>query len=353
MSAQWVDFADIRRRVPLEFVLFQLYALTNLERRGNRVTGPCPLHGGNNPKSFRAELDRNIWFCHSRCKRGGNQIDYVALKEGISIRDAALKLQAAFLESNSSLDAQDGSVPVKPAKKEVATPDIVARPPKVSESKPALRPERNPELRLSLDLDQSHPHLLEVRKLKKETIAEFGVGYCRAGTLRGMIAIPIHDETGMLVAYAGRRLKEEDIEKHGKYKLPKGFHKELVLYSFHRAKEAMHSTGLILVEGFFTAMKLYEYGFTNVVAAMGSDVSEAQTELLAQSPEVIILFDGDEAGRRGGEAASEALKARTKARLIGLPSDTEPEDHDARALRWAVNGVRQVGIMRLSFSLSK
>ena len=70
-------------------------------------------------------------------------------------------------------------------------------------------------------------------------IAHFGVGYCSRGIMRGCIAIPVQDEDGALVAYAGRRLKASDIKEYGKYKLPKGFRKEFVLYNYHRAASVM------------------------------------------------------------------------------------------------------------------
>lgn len=349
MASSWVNFAEIRSRVSLEDVLFGLYRLNHLKRAGDKVTGPCPIHGGDNPRGFSADLSKNVWHCFTRCRKGGNAIDFTAAMDKTSIRDAALKLQAYFLEGKEPAgNSSSSATPATPPKPGGVHPQI---PSPTREPERDRDPARNPTLDLILKLKPEHPHLTLERGLKPETIEYFGVGYCTAGTLRGMIAIPIHSSTGELVAFAGRRLKREDIAEHGKYKLPKNFRKELELYNYHRAKEQMTSAGVILVEGFFTVMKLFEYGFRNVVAAMGSDVSDAQIELLAHSPEVIILFDGDEAGRRGGETAYAALNDRTKARIIELPADTEPEGHEPRTLRWAVNGVRQVGIHRLSFSL--
>jgi DNA primase len=111
-----------------------------------------------------------------------------------------------------------------------------------------------------LTLDPSHPHLVKERGLKPETAALFGLGYCARGILRGTIAIPVHDEDGDLVAYAGRRLKSADIRELGKYKLPKGFRKDLVLYNLERAKSLPRDEGLVLVEGFFATATLHERG---------------------------------------------------------------------------------------------
>jgi DNA primase len=253
----WVNFADIRKRVSIEDVLLRYYRITNLKRDGTKLSGPCPVHNGDSPRSFHVELDKNIWHCFSKCQGGGNQLDLVAKKENISIRDAALRLQAFF-----SVEGKERAVPVMHKGKE-SVPESVHR--RESDSEPGKEPSRtkqkeqeseaNQPLGIKLELKSDHPHLLNDRGLKLATTEHFGVGYCSRGILRGMIAIPIHDEEGELVAYAGRRLKPVDIREFGKYKLPKGFRKELVLYNLNRAKEYQTESGLILVEGFFSVLK--------------------------------------------------------------------------------------------------
>src|ERR1041384_7186413 len=93
----WVNFAEIRAKVSLEDVLVRLYGLTTLKREGDTLIGPCPVHGRDSPRAFHADVVKNVWHCFSRCQGGGNQLDLVAKKEGIGIREAALKLQAMFL----------------------------------------------------------------------------------------------------------------------------------------------------------------------------------------------------------------------------------------------------------------
>ena len=107
-------------------------------------------------------------------------------------------------------------------------------------------------------------------------------------------------------------LKPEDIRNFGKYKFPKGFRKELVLYNLHRAAVTGKERGLILVEGFFAVLALYQAGFDNVVAAMGCELSGHQVELLTAFPEIVLLFDGDEPGCTATAAARgprEALRS--------------------------------------------
>jgi DNA primase len=135
------------------------------------------------------------------------------------------------------------------------------------------------------------------RGLTVPTVKTFGIGFCSRGILRGRIAIPIH-ERGELVAYAGRAIDDELATKEGKYKLPTGFKKSHVLHNLNRATEHAHK-GLIVVEGFFDAMKVHQAGFPNVVALIGSTVSEQQEKLLRESTDrLTLMFDGDDAGAK-------------------------------------------------------
>ena len=333
----WVNFAAIRQKVSLEDVITRYYKIEGLKKDGTKLIGACPVHGGDSPRSFHAELDRSIWHCFTKCQRGGNQLDFVALKENITIRDAALRLQAFFLGGGAAPPAVTSRTPHTEASRHVETPSTA--PAVITSHKTEADDEANPALEVKLDLKPDHPHLIEERKLKPQTIEHFGIGYCSRGIMRGCIAIPIHDELGALVAYAGRRLKATDIKEYGKYRFPKGFKKDLVLFNYHRAAPLFAEQGLIVVEGFFSVMKLHEMGIDNVVALMGCALSAPQAKLLAESPTVVLLLDGNEAGWAGAAAAREQLASKTNVRSIRLPLDLEPEDLPPDCLSWIMNGI--------------
>jgi len=360
--AEWIDFEDIRARVSLEDVIYRYYGgFPNLQRKGNKVTGPCPVHGGDSKRAFHADLDKNVWKCFSR-NHGGNQIDFVMQKEDISVREAALLLKHYFLSNGNGTDDghrggngsngsghSDSSESRAPTNgNSAATPrherDRVRR-----DTEPDL-PALNPALSVTLTLRGDHPHLVRDRALRPETVEHFGVGYCSKGIMRGCIAIPVHDEEGTLVAYAGRRLKPQAIREEGKYKLPKGFQKQLVLYNFHRAVPLAAEQGLILVEGFFTVLALYEAGLQNVVAAMGTELSEYQARMLSQARDVTILFDGDDAGWTGGMRARETLQSQglSSVRVVRLPAGFEPEHLSQAELRWLLEGLG-LGLTEIAF----
>ena len=202
----------------------------------------------------------------------------------------------------------------------------------------------NPPLKFALkSLDPEHAYL-KARGFTPETIAAFGVGYCTGkGIMAGRVAIPIHNEHGELVAYAGR-WPGIPAEGEGKYKLPAGFHKSLVVYNLHRAQEHAKGAGLIVVEGFFDAMRLHAAGFPHVVTLMGSALSEAQEELLVNAVglggKIALMFDEDEAGWKGREEAQVRLSSRVYVRVIGLGEEgRQPDNLSDEELAQAMRGI--------------
>ena len=177
-------------------------------------------------------------------------------------------------------------------------------------------------------LDQQHPYLA-ARGLSQETIQTFGVGYCSHGLLAGWITIPIHNPAGQLVAYAGR-WPGEPPDGQPRYRLPKGFRKSLELFNLHRAKSADARLPLVVVEGFFGCMKVWQAGYQRVVSLMGSMLSAGQEELIVRTAgpggRVILLFDQDEAGRKGSAEARARLDRLLDVRTVALEGEGQQPD---------------------------
>ena len=174
------------------------------------------------------------------------------------------------------------------------------------------------------NLNPKHPYLKK-RGLNQETIEHFGLGAASRGLMQGRIAIPVHNENGELVAYAGRWIGErEPPEGEPRYKLPMGFVKTAVLFNLHRTRELAREKGdLIVTEGYFTVFKLFQCGIDNAVALMGAHLSEQQKELLVETlgaqGRVLLLFDDDEAGRAGSVKAAEELMDQLFVKVAKLP----------------------------------
>ena len=96
MATIWVDYKAVKEAVSMEVILAH-YGITNLKKSGQDLRGPCPIHHGDNARSFSVSLSKNAFHCFSKdCKARGNVLDFVAAKEGCSVREAALKLAEWF-----------------------------------------------------------------------------------------------------------------------------------------------------------------------------------------------------------------------------------------------------------------
>lgn len=317
MATRWIDFSALKREVSIRDVLARYGLLSGLqEKKAGRLVGPCPIHGGKNGTSFNVDLDKNVFHCFSQCG-GGNVLDLVMkLERTESIRQAGEKLAdwfgLKFDRPRRSAAVERGNAEPKP------TPSPPVR--SSNEASP------NPPLERALkDLNRDHPFLVG-RGLTVPTIKTFELGHCVRGLMRGRIAIAVRDDAGQLVAYAGRAVDDELAARAGKYRLPEGFKKSFVLFNLHRAKDHAER-GLIVVEGFFDCFRVHQAGFANVVALMGSTLSEAQERLLvAHSDRLALMFDGDEAGTKCLRDFYARLRRRTYLREIHLEAGEQPDN---------------------------
>ena len=317
MATRWIDFAELKGQVSIHDILARYGILDGLrETKPGKLVGACHIHGGKNGTSFNVDTAKNVFHCFSECG-GGNVLDLVMKLEDCSIREAGEKLSDWF---ELRFDRHSGIA--KTAKRRTKPPRNAAA---THSSGRSDASRVNPPLERSLKgLNQDHPYLVE-RGLTVPTIKEFGIGHCTRGLMRGRIAIPIHDDNGDLVAYTGRAVDRELAEAKGKYRLPDGFKKSFALFNLHRAAEHGNLC-LIVVEGFFDCFKVHQAGFPNVVALMGSTLSEPQQELiLARCDRIALMFDGDDAGTKCLREFYGRLRRRLYLREIPLEPGEQPD----------------------------
>jgi len=298
----WVEFGAVKQAVSLEAVL-RHYHVPGLRKRRHQLVGRCPIHRGQRDDSFRASLSKNAFHCFA-CQASGNVLNFVAAMEKCSIRQAALRLQRWF-----SLGAPDESA--ARSRRNVRKGELVRE-----------KEGRNSPLRFVLTgIDHAHPYLVE-RGIDRATAVEFGVGfYAGPGLLTGRIVIPIANARGQTVAYAGRALDGS----LPKYKLPAGFRKAWELFNLHRAA-ATGSKTVIVVEGYFDCLRVHRAGLPWVVALMGSSLSaEQENALLEAFDRVVLLLDGDAAGRTASRAIADRLSGRCWVAEVQVPDGAQPD----------------------------
>ena len=340
----FVDFKAVKAAITMEQVLQHYGLLEKFKRGTDSLNGPCPIHKGSNPTQFRVSLSKNIWNCFSECKHGGNVLDFISELEHVSIHAAALKAiewfnldPEAMAASSDKGEPAETNVPAPASKPEV----------KRQSAGVALVVEKsvpNTPLKFRLDkLEREHPYLLEQRGLTLETIVDFGIGFCSKGMMAGRIAIPIHNVSGEVVAYAGR-FPGEPGEDTPKYKLPQGFRKSQELFNIDRVAKEPQTKPLIIVEGFFDCMKLHQFGCKKVVALMGATLSAAQEELIKKytfsESKIIVMLDENEAGQAGREDIACRLSKFCFVRVHQFDQpDMEPEHLTAEQVQQLMEGV--------------
>ncbi|MDR3548181.1 MAG: CHC2 zinc finger domain-containing protein [Candidatus Pacebacteria bacterium] len=343
-KSQFVDFKAIKAAITMEQVLDHYGILDKFKRGTDSLNGPCPIHRGSNPTQFRVSISKNIWNCFSECKHGGNVLDFIAKMEDVSIHAAALKAIAWFnldAEAMSASGDKDETVEAQDNAPAAPPPQPVAR----KAAPPAEKGAPNAPLKFRLDkLEREHPYLIQQRGLTLETIIDFGLGFCSKGMMADRIAIPIHNIKGEVVAYGGR-FPGEPGEDTPKYKLPQGFRKSQELFNIDRAIREPADKPLVIVEGFFDAIKLHQNGHKKVVALMGSTMSAAQEELIRQQTnchsQVIVMLDENEAGQAGRDDIACRLSKHCFVRVHTFDKpDMEPEHLSAEDVRELLGGAQ-------------
>ena len=284
--------------VSIERLLEHRGLLGTLRPRRGKLIGPCPVHGGDNPTAFVVDRARNLWFCHSGCRAGGDVVELVRRLDGVGYRQAALTL--AHLAEGAAWVHLPTPLPTTPGS--------------------AFQPFQD-----RLDLDPYHP-LLRAKGIEARTADRFEVGAWRGrGMLSNCIAFRLHDPDRAPLGYAGRRLDATRAQRLGKWVFPRRLPKRRLLYGWHRTSP---DDTLVLVECPWGTLRLHQLGIP-AVALLGTHLSAVQARLLARARGVVVMLDGDDAGR----AATTRICRQLAAPAARLPRGYDPDDLSDDELR--------------------
>src|SRR6266436_3241502 len=123
-KSSFVDFRAVKAAITMEQLLQHYGLLDRFKRSGDSLSGPCPIHKGENPTQFRVSVSKNIWNCFSECKHGGNTLDFIARMESVTIHAAALKAIEWFSldpETMSGNSNENGELPTQMPKTEAVS----------------------------------------------------------------------------------------------------------------------------------------------------------------------------------------------------------------------------------------
>jgi DNA primase len=148
-------------------------------------------------------------------------------------------------------------------------------------------------------------------------------------TFRRRLVFPIGDELGRPIAFGGRRLDPEDQPKYLNSPDTPLFNKSRTLYGLHLAKRAIiDADRAVVTEGYTDVVACHQAGVHNVVATLGTALTREHVKVLRRiCAEVVLVFDGDEAGQRAADRAVELFFAEpVDLKICVLPEGNDPAE---------------------------
>lgn len=314
-----------------------------MRKAGVNWKARCPFHNEKTP-SFMVNPDRQIFHCFG-CNEGGDMFTFIQKIEGVDFPEA-LRLLAA--KAGVRLEKTD--------------PRVISLKNKLIDicSAACLHWQEiltRPEGQIARDY-------IERRKLKKETVEQFKIGYAleswddlskfllgkgfkeseifqaglsvmkEQGTgyydrFRGRLIFPIEDIHGNVVGFSGRILTEEKMAKYINTPESQIYHKGRILYGLDKAKQTIREQGyVVIVEGNMDVIACHQAGYKNVVACSGTALTPDQIGILKRYTEnAMLCFDQDEAGQLAARRSIDLLLAEEmNIKIVQLVYGKDPDE---------------------------
>lgn len=316
----------------------------HLEKSGSNYTGLCPFHS-EKTGSFMVSKSKQIYKCFG-CNAGGDVISFVMRWENIDFMEAVKILaKKCGITLNRNISEEEKK--------------------KIQEIN-KLREIQTEAARFYfsnlLGTKNEGYEYLKKRGLSDKIIKKFGLGYslnswnslmnyllskgydkndlvkCGLVThktetnkyydrFRNRVMFPIFNYNGKVIGFGGRVL-DDSLPKYLNSPETSIFNKRLNLYGLNISKKSIKNDTLILVEGYMDLISLYQNNIENVVATLGTALTEQQAKLIRKfAKNVIISYDSDQAGQKATLRAIDILlKADIKVKILNLKDCKDPDD---------------------------
>lgn len=322
-----------------------------LTKRGRNWFGLCPFHGESTP-SFSVTADKQIFHCFG-CGAGGNVITFLMDIENLTFQDALSRLGSrAGIDVDIQAPADSGPVQSKEDQQLILMHEFAADMYhhillNTEEGQVALDYLENrgftreiiEKNRIGWSLPEWNymASSLKRKGFSEEELETSGLAIAREQSsgyfdrFRGRIMFPIMNETGKVIAFSGRVL--EHTKQEAKYmNSPESpiFQKSQVLYNVHHARSAIRKNRkIILFEGFMDVIAAGKAGVDNALATMGTSLTAQHIRQMKRfAQEVVICFDGDDAGWEAAKRAAISLNEENfKVEVAVLPGKMDPDDY--------------------------
>ena len=332
---------DIKSRLDIVETVSSYAAL---KRSGKYLKALCPFHTEKTP-SFIVSPERQSWRCFGACATGGDVLSFVSRAERLDFGDTLrLLAQRTGVELSDRPD-RDRSEPLyrvnQLAGRFYADALSEAQGRRALEYLEGRGVTEDAQKRFEIGFsprsrDALKSHLLALGISEDEAV--------RAGVLhqdddggtrdffRGRLMFPIHDRRGRIAGFGGRALDDSN-PKYLNTPATSIFDKRSTLYGMHLAAEAIRSgRSGVIVEGYMDTIAAHQFGYRNVVASMGTALTEQQVaQLKPMAPSFVLALDPDAAGQeatlRSLESAWHQIGQRRSAVMnssVGVLHQREP-----------------------------
>jgi DNA primase len=337
---------ELRSRISLSGLIGRRVKLV---RRGREFAGLCPFHHEKTP-SFYVVEDKSFFHCFG-CGAHGDVIGFAMRADNLDFVEAIEKLageaglavpqatpqereraqrQKTLLEAAEAAAAfyeqrlwAPGGVRARGyLQGRGLDPQIIRR------FRLGWAPDERQALRRALEPEFSDPLLIEAGLRRQPAEGE------PSDYFRNRLMFPISDRAGRVIAFGGRVLGDGQPKYLNSPDSPL-FEKGRVLYGWSAARAAVirdeeGSPGAIVTEGYMDVIALHQAGFATAVAPLGTALTEFQLhELWRLTPEPLLCFDGDGAGRRAAARAMRRalplLRPGQSLRFVTLPAGEDPD----------------------------
>lgn len=362
LSGRTPAYGDDRQRVLDATDIVQLIREhVALKNKGREYVGLCPFHDDHSPSMYIVP-SKQIYHCFS-CGAGGNALGFVMNYHRMQFREALEHLaeragiqltprptrRGVGAESESSFGDAERELDRAALMKATATAGtffraILEHPEHGRLAREVIHrrgisPEMVEEFQIGAAPDKWDGLVITIGSKKLAIEAFRAVGLVKARDngngfydgFRNRLMFPIHDQIGRVIGFGGRRINDEDEPKYINSSESALFDKSTTLYGLHQAAQAIRQSGVALVtEGYMDTIACHQAGVKNAVATLGTALTPGNARVLRRlCNEVVLLFDGDEAGQKAAERAVEVFFAEPiDVRIAMLSAHTDAKDPD-------------------------
>jgi len=331
---------EVKQRTDIVELIGQYTPLT---KSGRTFRGLCPFHSEKRP-SFFVYPDQQSWHCFGACNTGGDAFSFIMKKESLDFGEALhlLANRARVIISARTEQETKGKDRLHQANQAAAQyfHDLLLNSPSAKKAQQYLErrgvsPQTISAFQLGFSLNSREAlkkHLMEQGYTDKELIAGGLIIEVEGGQTRDRfhnhLMFPILDSRERVAGF-GARVLDDSLPKYINSPQTPIFDKSGTLYGINLARKAIREQDqAIIVEGYMDAITAHQNGFLNVVASMGTAVTEKQIDTIRKlSRYIAFALDADAAGEEAmlrGVSYENSLNAEVK--IILLPEGKDPDE---------------------------